>query len=96
MERKLISGVLIASTLFWLMLIGVIVLIAVGSFVVPSMVPTWKAQGLTETPLFWQILIDCSDFAKSNWFVVLPGLFVAALVATYFAIRDKRRVPENV
>ena len=70
---------------------GIIVLIFVGTFVgtfiVPRMVPAWKAQGLKELPVGWQILVDASDFSIHRGWMVLPILI---LLAVFFTTRTLR------
>ena len=64
------------------------VIMGVGSFVVPALVPGWKAQGLKEMPIGWQILVDISDFCKMYWYIVLPLCFVLAIVLSIRAMRE--------
>ena len=70
----------IGITVYWLLSVVIIlVIIPVGMFVVPPMAPGWKAQGLTEVPLFWQVLVDLADFFFYHWwFWFLPYIAVGA------------------
>ena len=71
----------IGFIIYWLLLaVILLVIIPVGTFVVPTMAPGWKAQGLTQVPLFWQILVDLSDFLLHRWFIWMP-LYMAVGIA---------------
>ncbi len=93
MGRKLISGAVVAAIIFWLIVIFLLVMIGIGSFVVPAMVSSWKAQGMTEAPLPWQIIVDLADFSKSRGLFLLPCILIMALIASYCAVFRKRQDP---
>jgi type II secretory pathway component PulF len=73
------------AIVFWVSLPLLLIDIALGSFVVPSLVPHWKAQGLTSAPFPWQLVVDVSDFSKLHWYV-FPFLLIGALVATFLTL----------
>jgi hypothetical protein len=59
--------------LYCLVLVMIVfVIIPVGTFAVPGMVAGWKAQGLTEAPVFWQVTADLSDFFVHRWYIWFP------------------------
>lgn len=75
------------ALVLWLMLPLLLIDIAVGSFVVPSLVPQWKAQGLTSAPFPWQLVVDVADFFKMRLYVLLL-IPTGALVATLMTLRQ--------
>ena len=78
--KSVLTGIGIWIAVFGAMLVLMVVITFVGTFYLPTLVPTWKAQGLTEMPYGLQVVVDVSDFCIHRWFVALPILVVGSVV----------------
>jgi hypothetical protein len=88
MKVTRIAFALSALACWAIMALLVLVVIPLGTFVVPmKIVPESKARGANELPVFWQLIVDANDCAKNRWFIVFPLLGLAGGAFTVQAIR---------
>ena len=78
--KSVLTGIGIWVAVFSALLVLMIAITLVGTFYLPTLVPGWKAQGLTEVPYGLQVIVDVSDFCLNRWFVALPILVGASVV----------------
>jgi hypothetical protein len=76
------------ALIMWALIALSFVIIFVGTFYVPTLVPGLKASGAKELPVAWQLIVDMADFSNHRWHLVYP---IPILLAVYASRRGFER-----
>ena len=78
--KSILVGIGIWVAVISVLVLLMIVIVGAGTFYIPSMVPQFKAQGLTELPFGLQLIVDIADFTIHRFYIAFPILIGASLL----------------
>jgi type II secretory pathway component PulF len=79
----------IAFIIYWILFFVILfVIVPVATFVIPSHVAEWRAQGLREVPWHGQVLVDFSDFVVHRWLFFFVPYFAVGIWLKWMAKRQ--------
>lgn len=86
MKRMVWAAFAICS---WMLLALFLLAIPLGVFIAPRMVAQVKAQGGTELPVAWQVMVDLGDLSINRGLVVFPILISTGIFASLQAAKKR-------